>query len=86
MAEGARSGGRMFIATVLVVVGVLWMALAGLCSAAVLISSFMGQPQIEQLFSVLPIVLLFGTIGAAPGMLIWLGGRALWKRRNSPGG
>jgi len=82
--SGPSTGGGSFFATVLIVVGLLWMALAGLCSGAVLFSSLMGGDlRLSDLMSNLPIVLIFGTIGAAPGLLIWLGGRGLRNRRNS---
>lgn len=77
-------GGAGFIASILVVVGILWMALAGLCSGAVLFSSMQGgELDLGNLLGALPIVLAFGTAGAAPGLLIWLGGRGLRNRRNS---
>ena len=85
--SGPSTSGRSFFATILIVVGILWMALAGLCSGAVLFSSFRGgELRLGDLLSSLPIVLIFGTIGAAPGLLIWLGGRGLRNRRNSEKG
>lgn len=79
----SKSGGSFF-AAVLIVIGLLWMALAGLCSGAVLFSSFTGGDfRLGDLMISLPIVLVFGTIGAAPGLLIWVGGRGLRNRRNS---
>jgi hypothetical protein len=76
-----KRGGLDFVATALIVIGVLWMALAGLCSAAVFFSSMMSG-DIAGMMSALSIVLFFGAIGAAPGLIIWLIGRALRGRRN----
>lgn len=82
----SSGGGAGFIASILIVVGILWMALAGLCSGAVIFSSMQGGGQdFGNLLGALPVVLGFGTAGAAPGLLIWLGGRALRNRRNSAG-
>ena len=65
--SGPSTGGSFF-ATVLIVVGLLWMALAGLCSGAVLFSPFMGGDfRLGDLMISLPIVLVFGTIGAGGG-------------------
>jgi len=76
-----KSGGLQFVATFLIVIGLLWMALAGLCSAAVFFSS-LSSGNLADIMSALSIVLLFGAIGAAPGLIIWVIGRALRGRRN----
>lgn len=76
-----KGGGLQFVATVLIVIGLLWMTLAGLCSAAVFFSSMMTG-NLADIMSALSIVLFFGAIGAAPGLIIWVIGRALRGRRN----
>ena len=86
MTDSSGGGGAGFFASILIIVGILWMTLAGLCSGTVLVSAFMSGEagrNIEGFLSAVPIVLLVGTAGALPGMLIWLGGRALRNRRNS---
>ncbi len=77
-----QSGTRGFLATVLIVLGILWMTLTGLCTAAVFVSSlFQGDPL--GLLGAIPTLLLIGAICIGPGWLIWMGGKALRGRRNN---
>jgi hypothetical protein len=73
--------GRSFVATALIVFGIVWMALTGLCTASVLVSSLIGNLSWEW-FASLPVLAIIGVICIGPGWLIWTAGKALKRRRN----
>lgn len=81
MNEPPRSATRSFIASVLIVIGLLWMALTGLCTAMVTISSLLSDP--AGLFGAIPTMLIIAVICIGPGWLIWMGGRSLRARRGN---
>jgi hypothetical protein len=76
-----RSGARTFFATALIVIGLLWMALTGLCTASVAISTLLQGDPLGFLGAV-PVLLVIGALCIGPGWLIWLAGKALRGRRN----
>ena len=81
MAESPQSN-RAFFATALVVIGLIWMALTGLCTAGFIVSTFFGgATDIPEIMSVLTFVLMVGALCIAPGFLLWLGGKALRQRK-----
>lgn len=80
MNEPAQSSTKSFFATVLIVIGILWMSLTGLCTALVAISSILGDP--AGLLGAIPTLLIIGALCIGPGWLIWKGGKALRGRRN----
>lgn len=82
--NGTKSGGGFF-ATILIVVGIAWMTLTGLCTAGVLISSIIGNPSFEMLGAI-PVLALIGAICIGPGWLLWMVGRSMKRRRNGAGG
>ncbi len=78
--NGPQSGGG-FIATALIVLGAIWMLLTGLCTGGFAISSlFGGVTDISEILGVLSFVLGVGAMCFAPGLAIWLIGRALRRR------
>lgn len=82
MDETNPGSNRSFIATFLVVAGLIWMSLTGLCTAGFVVSSFFGgSMRLSDLFSVLAFVLVVGVICFAPGFLMWIGGKALRGRK-----
>lgn len=83
--SGPAKGSRAFFATILIVVGILWMALTGLCTAGVLISSIVENPSFEML-RVIPLIAVIGAICIGPGWAIWMAGRWLKQRRNGASG
>ncbi len=82
--NAAKSGGG-FWATALIVIGILWMTLTGLCTASVVVSAALGGDQLGLLQS-MPMLLIIAVICIGPGWLIWQGGRALRRRRNNLNG
>ncbi len=78
---GPEHGGRAFLATVLIVIGIAWMTLTGLCTASVLVSALIGNFSLEALGAI-PVLAIIGVICIGPGWLIWKAGRALQRRRN----
>ena len=82
MSEAPNANGS-FSATFLIVVGIAWMALTGLCTAGFAVSSFFGGANdLANIISVLTFVLIVGAICIAPGLVFWLIGRALKRRRS----
>lgn len=85
--QGGGSGMRFFGAA-LAVIGLLWMALTGLCTAVVWGQSFVGVAlgtDLSELFAMIPFTLMIATICMLPGFLIWLLGRWLRDRgRGAP--
>jgi hypothetical protein len=79
MNEPAQSSTRAFFAAVLIVIGILWMTLTGLCTAFVAVSSILGDP--AGLLGAIPALLVIAVICIGPGWLIWMGGKALRGRR-----
>lgn len=83
-ATGPLQSGRSFFATILIVFGIAWMTLTGLCTASVLVSSLIGNFSLEALGAI-PVLALIGIICIGPGWLIWMAGRALKRRRDGAG-
>ena len=68
---------RRFIGLVLIVVGVLWMGVSGLCSAAALVMMPLMGGDMRELLSSLPMVLLIGGFSGGLGFAVYAIGRAL---------
>lgn len=80
--QGGGSGMRFFGAA-LAVLGILWIALTGLCTLVVWGQGFGGVGSangLADLFALVPAVLMIATICMLPGFLIWLLGRWLRDR------
>lgn len=76
-----RSAGGSVIGTIILVIGVLWMTLSGLCTALFAWLSFdMGRAKIEDILGVMPLVLGVGGASAFVGWLIWSLGKSLRRR------
>lgn len=84
-ASGQAPAGRSFLATVLIVLGLVWMTLSGLCTGAVIVFS-LAQGDVRALFNSMPVLALIAIICIGPGWLIWQAGRWLARRRNCAGG
>lgn len=79
----ANSGTRAFLATALIVVGILWMTLTGLCTGVFFVQSFQ-QGNVGAGIGMIPLFLVILTICVLPGFLLWLGGKGLRDRRTPP--
>ena len=80
MNEPTQPSTRSFFASALIIIGLLWMALTGLCTAGVMVSAlFQGDP--IGLLNSIPFMLIIAVICIGPGWLIWVGGKALRGRR-----
>ena len=66
------------IGIILIVVGGLWMALSGLCSAVFAVGIFTeSNGDIREALSILPMILLVGGFSAGIGLVVYVVGRAL---------
>jgi hypothetical protein len=74
---------RSFIATALIVLGLIWMTLTGLCTAVFMIPAIFTS---GEGVAVIPSALFIAVICIGPGFLIWQAGRFLSRRRNGAGG
>lgn len=68
---------RRFLSLVLIVVGVLWMGVSGLCSAAFFVTLFTDGADLREVLSILPMILLVGGFSAGIGLVVFIVGRAL---------
>ncbi|MEQ1868195.1 MAG: hypothetical protein ABL996_26560 [Micropepsaceae bacterium] len=63
---------------VLIVVGLLWTVLSGLCSAAFFVTLFTeGGGDVREALSIIPMILLVGGFSAGIGFVVYIVGRAL---------
>jgi hypothetical protein len=72
---------RSFVATVIIVIGIAWMSLTGLCTAVFAITSLFGGAGLVEGLALTPLFALVGAICILPGFLIWLLGRWLRNRK-----
>jgi hypothetical protein len=80
MTEQTPAGNEVgrFIGLVLIVIGVLWMAASGLCSAGFAVALFAeGGGNASDALSVLSVVLLYGGLSALLGFGVFAIGRVL---------
>jgi hypothetical protein len=79
MSESAGTGSEInrFIGLILIVVGVLWAAASGLCSAWFFGWMFFEGGDIREILSIVPMVLLVGGFSAGMGFVLYVVGRAL---------
>lgn len=81
-AAPTNRSGRGFLATVLIVLGVVWMALTGLCTAAYSIMTLTSTGgSADERFGWFTVFFVFGVVLIAPGFIMWLIGRWLARRR-----
>ncbi len=76
--EHGPSAGGLF-GTLIMILGVLWMALSGLCSALVAFSAIVNNED-QGMLQGLVVVAVIGGGSMFIGWLTWLGGRALRRR------
>lgn len=80
MSSENRSSSAALLGTIIMIVGILWMTLSGLCSALVLVGEvFDGDP--GGILQGVGIVTIVGGVSLLIGTLIWRGGKALRGRR-----
>lgn len=80
MSSENRSSSAALLGTIIMIVGILWMTLSGLCSALVLVGEvFDGDP--GGILQGVGIVTIVGGVSLLIGALIWRGGKALRGRR-----
>lgn len=79
MNDPAEPSSRSFLATALIVIGLLWMTLTGLCTALVGVSSIVGDPR--NFLGVIPSLIFVAVLCVGPGWLIWKAGKAMRRRR-----
>jgi hypothetical protein len=69
---------KRIVGLVLIVVGLLWTALSGLCSAAFFVTLFTeGGGDMREALSIMPMILLVGGFSAGIGFVVYIVGRAL---------
>jgi hypothetical protein len=68
---------RRLVGLVLLVIGVLWMGAAGLCSGAFFVSILVEGAGFREILSIVPMIGLVGGFGAGIGLVIYIVGRAL---------
>jgi hypothetical protein len=79
MSEPAGTGSeiRRFIGMILIVVGLLWVAASGLCSAGFFGWMIFEGGDIREILSIVPMLLLVGGFSAGMGFVLYVVGRAL---------
>jgi hypothetical protein len=79
---------QRFFGGLLLAVGVLWIALSGSCTLLFvgfsLVSALTHGGGMAELRGSLPLELIVGAIGIAPGLAFFFGGRALLKSARLP--
>jgi hypothetical protein len=80
VSDGQGSIAR-FIGLILIVIGVLWLALTGLCSAAFFVTLLTEGADLREALSILPMILLVGGFSAGMGLVALIVGRALRPSR-----
>ena len=76
-AAGGPGEIRRFIGLILIVIGVFWLAVSGLCSAAFLVSLFIGGGDFREALSIVPMILLVGGFSCGIGFAVIAIGRAM---------
>jgi len=71
---------RRFVGLILVVIGVLWMSAAGLCTAGFFVSILVDGADFREVLSIVPMIGLVGGFGVGLGLVIYVVGRALRPR------
>jgi hypothetical protein len=78
MSEPASSTSvKQMIGLVLIVVGLLWAALSGLCSAGFFLMLFTEGGDVREALSIIPMIVLAGGFSAGIGYVVYIVGRAL---------
>ncbi|MBP6010835.1 MAG: hypothetical protein KBA31_01300 [Alphaproteobacteria bacterium] len=68
---------RRLIGLVLIAIGALWMAGAGLCSAAFVVTLFTEGGDFREALSIVPMIVLVGGFSIGMGFVFYVVGRAL---------
>ncbi len=68
---------KRIIGLVLIVGGLLWIALSGLCSAAFFVTLFTEGGDLREALSIVPMIVLVGGFSAGLGLVVYVVGRAL---------
>ncbi|MEQ1867381.1 MAG: hypothetical protein ABL996_22315 [Micropepsaceae bacterium] len=76
---GTGSDIKRFIGLILIVVGVLWAAASGLCTAVMFASLLVESDEVylREMLSITPVFLLVGGFSAGMGFVLYVVGRAL---------
>jgi hypothetical protein len=79
---------RRFFGGLLLALGILWMALSGACTllfvGATVVSALTGSGSFGDITQMLPLELVIGVAGIAPGLAFFFIGRALLKPSGRP--
>ena len=73
----SRGSIRRFIGLILIVIGTLWLAASGLCSAAFFVSLFTTGGDFREALSIVPMILLVGGFSCGIGFAVVVIGRAM---------
>ena len=76
-AGGGPSEIRRFIGLVLIVIGLSWFTMSGLCSAAFLVGLFTEGGDFREALSIVPMILLVGGFSCGIGFAVIVIGRAM---------
>ena len=68
---------KRIIGLVLIVGGLLWATLSGLCSAAFFVTLFTEGGDFREALSIVPMIVLVGGFSAGIGIVLYVVGRAL---------
>ncbi len=68
---------KRIIGLVLIVVGLLWTALSGLCSAGFVLMLFTEGGDVREALSIIPMIVLVGSFSVGIGFVVYIVGRAL---------
>ena len=68
---------KRIIGLAFIVVGLLWAALSGLCSAAFFATLFTEGGDLREALSIVPMIVLVGGFSAGLGFVVYVVGRAL---------
>jgi hypothetical protein len=68
---------KRMVGLILIVVGLLWTAASGLCSAAFVVMLFTEGGDLREALSIVPMVVLVGGFSVGIGFVVYIVGRAL---------
>jgi hypothetical protein len=68
---------RRFIGIALIALGILWMLATGLCSGGMLLMMLLENPHLQEILSIMPMILLVGGFSVGIGFVLYSVGQAL---------
>lgn len=68
---------KRIIGLTLIIVGLLWTALSGLCSAAFFVTLLTEGGDVREALSIVPMIVLVGGFSTGIGIVLYVVGRAL---------